>query len=286
MHACPGPDRNPRKPRFRMPAGAVDCHAHIFGPAERFPYSPQRSYTPEDCTVEDYQHLLSVLGIDRCVIVHGGAHGTDNSATLDALQRMGPRARGVAVVHAGLPLDERERMHRLGMRGYRISTVVGGGANFDELEALAGEAREFGRHLVLHFKSADELVTLLPRLQATGTDIVLDHMARIRGDEGVDSPAFKALATLMDGGRAWVKLASLYRLSTQPYPHEDMLPMIHHVVRNWPDRIIWGSNWPHPICDVAMPNDGDTVDLIPLWVPDENVQRKLLVENPAALYGF
>lgn len=283
---CAGPDRHTRQPRFQMPEGACDCHAHIFGPQAQFPYSPQRSYTPEDCTVDDYIKLLATLGIDRAVIVHGGAHGTDNAATLNALERMGSRARGVAVMPPGCPLPERERMHALGMRGYRLSTVVGGGVGFDQLEALADEAQQLGWHLVLHFKHADELVALLPRLQALRVDIVLDHMARIRGDEGVDSPAFEALASLMDTGRAWVKLASLYRLSSQPYPHADMLPMIHRVAKHWPDRIIWGSNWPHPICDVSMPNDGDLVDLIPLWVPDVAVQQKLLVDNPAALYGF
>ncbi|ANN72247.1 amidohydrolase family protein [Bordetella bronchialis] len=286
MHACPGPDRNTRTPRFRMPAGACDCHAHVFGPAHRFPYSPDRSYTPEDCTVEDYERLLATLGIDRCVIVHGGAHGTDNAATLDALGRMGPRARGVAVIPPGRPLAEREAMHALGMRGYRMSTVVGGGVGFDAFDALAAEAREMGWHLVLHFKKSAELVELAPRLRARHVDVVLDHLARIRADEGVDSPAFRALSGLMDTGRVWIKLASLYRLSSQPYPHEDMLPMIHEAARRWPDRLIWGSNWPHPICDVPMPNDGDLVDLIPLWIPDPSVQQRMLVANPAALYGF
>lgn len=283
---CPGPDRHTRQPRFRMPRGACDCHAHIFGPQAQFPYSPQRSYTPEDCTVDDYIKLLATLDIDRAVIVHGGAHGTDNAATLNALERMGSRARGVAVMPPGCPLPERQRMHALGMRGYRLSTVVGGGVGFDQLESLAEEAQVLGWHLVLHFKHANELVELLPRLLALKVDLVLDHMARIRGDEGVDSPAFETLIRLMDTGRVWTKLASLYRLSSQPYPHTDMLPMIHRVVNSWPDRIIWGSNWPHPICDVPMPNDGDLVDLIPLWVPDAGTQQKLLVDNPAALYGF
>lgn len=286
MHACPGPDRQTRRPAFRMPAGACDCHAHIFGPQEQYPFSEQRSYTPEDCTVDDYRNLLDVLGVERCVIVHGGAHGTDNRVTLDALRRLGGRARAVVVMPPGLSIGERRDMHRLGVRGYRMSTVVGGGVGFDRLEALAAEAAELGWHLVLHFRRAAEMVELAARLQALQVDYVLDHMGRIRGDEGVDSPGFRALAELLDGGRAWAKLASLYRLSSQPYPHADMLPMIHEVARRWPDRIIWGSNWPHPICDVPMPNDGDLVDLIPLWVPDAQVQHKMLVDNPARLYGF
>lgn len=286
MHDCPGPDRQTRPPAFHMPAGACDCHAHIFGPQARFPFSAQRSYTPQDCTVQDYENLLAILGVDRAVIVHGGAHGTDNRVTLDALQRLGDRARGIVVMPAGLPLGERRRMHRLGIRGYRMSTVVGGGVGFDQLEALSAEAAQLGWHLVLHFRRAAEMVELAPRLLALQTDYVLDHMGRIRGEEGLESPAFHAMAGLLDSGRAWVKLASLYRLSSLPYPHADMLPMIHEVARRWPGRIIWGSNWPHPICEVPMPNDGDLVDLIPLWIPDPQTRHKMLVDNPALLYGF
>lgn len=286
MQDCPGPDRHTKRPVFRMPPGACDCHAHVFGPQSRYPFSPQRSYTPIDCTVQDYETLLGALGIDRAVIVHGGAHGTDNQVTLDALEYLGPRSRGIVVMPAGSSSAERQRLHDIGIRGYRMSTVVGGGVGFDQLEALSSEAEEMGWHLVLHFRHAAELVELAPRLRRQGANYVLDHLARIRGDEGLDSPAFGEMAKLLDAGRAWVKLASLYRLSTQPYPHVDMLPMIHRVVRMWPDRIIWGSNWPHPICPVPMPNDGDLVDLIPLWVPDTEAQRKMLVDNLGRLYGF
>jgi predicted TIM-barrel fold metal-dependent hydrolase len=131
-----------------------------------------------------------------------------------------------------------------------------------------------------------ELVELAPRLHALRSPFVLDHLARIDGRDGVTSPAFLTLMRLLDTGRCWVKLASLYRLSAEPYPHSDMLPMIARVVAHRPDRIIWGSNWPHPICPVPMPNDGDIVDLIPLWLPDVDTQRQVLVDNPAALYGF
>jgi len=286
LQNCPGPDRHTKRPVFRMPAGACDCHAHIFGPEARYPFSAQRSYTPVDCTVQDYEALLKALGIDRAVIVHGGAHGTDNQVTLDALEYLGPRSRGIVVMPAGSSRAQRQRMHDIGIRGYRMSTVVGGGVGFDQLEALSLEAQEMGWHLVLHFKRAAELVEIAPRLRKQRADYVLDHLARIRGDEGLSSPAFDAMAQLLDTGHAWVKLASLYRLSAQPYPHADMLPMIHRVAQTWPDRILWGSNWPHPICPVPMPNDGDLVDLIPLWVPDAGTQQKMLVDNPARLYGF
>jgi len=286
LHPCPGPDRHPRRPNFVAPRGACDCHVHVFGPQAIFPFSPQRSYTPEDCTLEDLERLHAALGIDRAVIVHGGAHGTDNRVTLAALDRAPDRLRGVAVIPSGLPRSDLEDMHRRGIRGCRMSTVVSGGASFEHLEALAGETFGFGWHLLLHFGKAMELVELAPRLHALRSPFVLDHLARIDGRDGVASPAFLTLMRLLDTGRCWVKLASLYRLSAEPYPHSDMLPMIARVVAHRPDRVIWGSNWPHPICPVPMPNDGDIVDLIPLWLPNADTQRQVLVDNPAALYGF
>lgn len=269
-----------------MPRGACDTHVHVFGPQAQFPFSDQRSYTPEDCTYEDLMQLHDVLGVDRAVIVHGGAHGTDNSATLAALDRNPARLRGVAVIPSGLPESELADMNRRGMRGCRMSTVVSGGASFAHLDRLASETFDLGWHLVLHFNKASELVDVAPQLHAARSPFVLDHLARISATEGVDSEPFRTLLRLLDTDRCWVKLASLYRLSAEPYPHRDMLPMIEKVVAIRPDRILWGSNWPHPICPVAMPNDGDLVDLIPLWLPDARAQKLALVDNPASLYGF
>ncbi|MDB5502921.1 MAG: hypothetical protein JWR89_2823 [Tardiphaga sp.] len=283
---CIGPDRHPKRPAFAMPRGACDCHVHIFGPQAIFPFSEARSYTPEDCTFEDLQQLHATLGVDRAVIVHGGAHGTDNRATLAALDRNPQALRGVAVIPSGLPRRELEDMHRRGMRGCRMSTVVSGGASFDHLRGLADETLDLGWHLVLHFHRASELLDVAPLLHEVRSPFVLDHLARISAAEGVESEAFGMLLRLLDTDRCWVKLASLYRLSAEPYPHRDMLPMIARVVGHRPDRILWGSNWPHPICPVPMPNDGDLVDLISLWLPDETSQRLALVDNPASLYGF
>lgn len=284
--ACAGPDRALRAPRLRLPAGTVDCHAHVFGPRERFPFSAERSYTPEDCTVEDYRALLDNLGIDRCVIVHGGAHGTDNAVTLDALRAMGPRARGVAVIRPGLGDEALDALHAGGMRGCRISSVVRGGARFEHLEDLARETHRLGWHVLIHLHRSEELVDLAPRLRAIPNPFVLDHLGHVLGAEGTASPGFRALLALLDTGRCWVKLASLYRSSAEPYPHADMLPMIHAVVAARPDRVIWGTNWPHPIYRGAMPNDADLVDLLPRWIPDEAIRHRVLVDNPAALYGF
>jgi len=283
---CPGPDRHPRRPVFAMPPGACDTHVHVFGPQATFPFSEARSYTPEDCTCEDLVQLHAVLRIDRAVIVHGGAHGTDNSATLAALDRHPARFRGVAVIPSGLSRAELEDMHRRGMRGCRMSTVVSGGASFAHLRGLAEETLDLGWHLVLHFNKATELVEVAPQLLKIQNPFVLDHLARISAAEGIDSEPFRTLLRLLDTDRCWIKLASLYRLSSEPYPHRDMLPMIEKVVELRPDRILWGSNWPHPICPVSMPNDGDLVDLIPLWLPDRRTRQLALVDNPALLYDF
>lgn len=286
MQPCPPPDRQPRRPAFALPRGTCDCHVHVFGPQAQFPFSAARSYTPEDCTAEDLDRLHATLGIDRAVIVQGGAHGTDNRVTLAALDRAPERRRGVAVIPAGLPRRTLEDMHSRGMRGCRMSTVVSGGASFAHLEGLAAQTFDLGWHLVLHFHRSAELIDVAPLLQRVRSPFVLDHLARIDARDGVSSPAFVMLMRLLDTDRCWIKLASLYRLSAEPYPHLDMLPMIARVVALRPDRIIWGSNWPHPICPVPMPNDGDLVDLISLWLPDETTQRLALVDNPAALYGF
>jgi predicted TIM-barrel fold metal-dependent hydrolase len=257
---------------------------HVFGPSGKFPYSPARSYTPEDCPLEALEALHKTLGFDRCVIVHGGAHGTDNSVTLDAMERSPRGLRGVAVIPSGLPDETIASMHKAGMRGVRMSTVVSGGAGFEHLERLADQIAAFGWHVVLHFGKAGELTQIAPRLCKLRVPFILDHLGRITGAEGIRSEAFTTLESLLDNEKCWIKLASLYRLSSQAYPHKDMLPMIHTVTEKCPDRIIWGSNWPHPIYTGPMPDDGDLVDLIPLWVPEAKLQMKMLVDNPLKLY--
>jgi predicted TIM-barrel fold metal-dependent hydrolase len=283
---CAGPDRTLKRPSFAMPSGACDTHAHVFGPQALFAFSPERNYTPEDCTLEDYEQLLSRLGVQRCVIVQGGAHGTDNRVTLDAIRRLGARARGVAVIRPGLGRAQLNALHDGGMRGCRLSSVVRGGAGFEHLEALARETAEFGWHLVLHLRASAELVDLMPRLLALPNPIVVDHLGHVLGREGVRAPGFAALMKLLGSDRCWVKLASLYRSSSLPYPYDDMVPIVRHVLQERVDRAIWGTNWPHPIYAGVMPNDADLVDLIPRWMPSEAERRQVLVHNPARLYGF
>ena len=284
MHICPGPDRHLRKPTFTPPPGATDCHAHIFGPRAQYAFAERRNYTPEDCSIDEYRLLLASLGLSRGVLVQGGAHGTDNRVTLDAIATDPKTLRGVAVIEAGWPTAQLESLHRRGIRGVRLSSIVGG--SFAQLEPIARETHALGWHLLLHFQTSQELIELEPVLARLPNTFVLDHLGRIRADESLNSSGYHSLLRLLDSDRCWVKLASLYRLSLQPYPFLDMLPMIHDVVARRPDRIIWGSNWPHPICPTAMPNDADLVDLIPLWMPDEAVRHGVLVSNPEALYDY
>jgi len=284
MEACPGPDRHLRTPRYTAPPGATDCHAHIFGPQSRYPFSPTRNYTPEDCSIDDYRLLLATLGLSRGVLVQGGAHGTDNRVTLDAIASDRDRFKGVAVIGPGRPVAELESLQRGGIRGVRLSSIVGG--SFGHLESIARDAHNFGWHLLLHFQDSAEMTELEPVLKRVPNPFVLDHLGRIRADESLNSGSYRCLLRLLDTDRCWIKLASLYRLSLEPYPFRDMLPMIHDVLARRPDKVIWGSNWPHPICPTSMPNDADLVDLIPMWIPDPNVQQQVLVKNPEALYGF
>jgi predicted TIM-barrel fold metal-dependent hydrolase len=231
--------------------------------------------------------MLSTIGFGRAALVQGGAHGTDNRAILDAVARSGGNYRGVVVIPPGLGADRLEKLNAAGIRGVRLSTMSGSGIPFSELSRLAAEVHELGWHILLHFKDANELTDVVPVLERMRNPFVLDHLARITAADGITSEPFRAVLRLLETDRCYVKLASMYRLSSEPYPHRDLLPMIAAVVAARPDRVIWGSNWPHPIhYHGPMPNDGDLVDLIPLWVPDPLNQRKMLVDNPAALYGF
>ncbi len=284
---CPGPVRATKTPAYKPPPNATDTHAHIFGPPGSFPYAEKRSYTPEDCTADDYAAMLATIGFTRAALVQGGAHGTDNRAILDAIARNPGNYRGVAVVVPGLREDQLAMLDAGGIRGVRLSTMTGAGITFERLEQLAAEVRDFGWHILLHFRESAELIDVVPVLEQVKNVFILDHLARVPIAEGTSSPEFRALMKLLDTDRCYVKLASLYRLSKEPYPHRDLLPLIHAVVAARPDRIIWGSNWPHPIhYHGIMPDDGDLVDLIPLWVPDPANQQKMLVDNPNALYGF
>lgn len=286
MLPCEPPDPHPKKPRFAMPANACDTHVHVFGPFDRWPLSADRSYTPAVCSYEDLRKLHARLGVTRAVVVHGGANGLDNSVTLDAVGREPDKLRGVVVIGPDVPVSRLKELHRQGIRGCRLSTVIRNGIGLEHLDGMLRLAGSMNWHLLIHLRNCHELPVIAETLERSSTRIVLDHLARITPADAEDASVMDCVRRLLDTGRVWLKLASLYRSSRESHPYADMLPIISRFVQERPDRLIWGTNWPHPICPVAMPNDGDLVDLIPQWLPDEDAQQLVLVDNPGMLYEF
>ena len=287
---CAGPDFSPRKPKLALPAHSCDSHAHVFGPASKYPYSSARIYTPPDCLLAEYRKMLDTLGVERAVLVQPSVYGTDNSTVLDALKSDPKRLRGVAVVPADIDGAELHVMHNAGVRGVRINIVdvkdrKPGTLPLDMLKALARKIEPFGWHLELlmhvdEFPDLDKLFAQLP------VNTVLGHLGYMRTDQGVNAPGFKALLKAVERGRCWVKLTGPYRISTTDMPHEDVTPFAHALLKANPDAIVWGTDWPHVMIKTAMPNDGDLCDLLSAWVPDAGLRQKVLVENPQRLYGF
>ncbi|MDP2619303.1 MAG: amidohydrolase family protein [Hyphomicrobiales bacterium] len=273
---------------MQAPLGACDTHAHIFGPASKYPYAENRSYTPPDALIPDYLRLLEVLGFERGIIVHASVQGTNNTATLDALAQLGGNFRGVAVVAPDITRKELVRLDEAGMRGARMTTFVAGGTGAEHLEVLAKRIAEFGWLAEVHLGNVEELVEISPLLTRLPTPYLIDHFGRVRGNQGVDNPGFQALLRLLsEDDKCWVKLCSFYRLSSSgPPDYADMAPMARALVETRPDRLVWGSNWPHPAVEGPMPNDGDLLDLMLDWAPDEAVRNRILAENPARLFGF
>jgi predicted TIM-barrel fold metal-dependent hydrolase len=283
----PPPDRHPRKPRIALPPGSWDCHAHICD--ARYPYWEGRVYTPPDCLLADYRAMLATLGVERAVLVQPSVYGADNAALLDALAQAGPTFRGVAVVDERIEPRALERMHAAGIRGVRCNIVDvvedKGKLPLALLERLAARIRPLGWHieLLLH---ADEFPDLDRAFSDFPVDIVLGHLGYLPTRKGIGDAGFQALLRLLQAGKAWVKLTGPYRISGTALPHADTVPFAHALLDAAPGRIVWGSDWPHVMAKGAMPNDGDLADLLADWIPDVDLRKRVLVDNPAVLYGF
>lgn len=286
---CAAPDPVPRKPTLRLPEHACDSHAHICGPAASYPYWSGRIYTPPDCLLGDYRHLLSVLGVQRAVLVQPSVYATDNRLLLDALREAGPDFRGVAVVEDSIDDAALAHMHALGVRGVRCNIVDivedKGKLPLAMLERLAAKIQRFGWHIEL-LMHADEFPDMDRAFDGFPVDIVLGHLGYLRTEKGTSDPGFQALLRLMRKNKAWVKLTGPYRISALPLPYTDTLPFAHALMATAPHRVLWGTDWPHVMMKGPMPNDGDLCDVLAQWIPDETLRRRVLVDNPAALYGF
>jgi predicted TIM-barrel fold metal-dependent hydrolase len=287
---CAAPDFQPHAPKLKMPALACDTHAHVLGPAAQYDYSPARVYTPPDCVVKDYRHMLDTLGVERAVLIQPSVYGTDNRAMLDAMKADPQRLRGVAVVDPSIIDAELKTMHTLGVRGVRVNIVdvkdrKPGTLPMDQLKPLAARIAPMGWHMefLMH---ADEFPDLDRSFADFPVPIVLGHLGYMKTSLGIDAPGFQALLRLMQAGKAWVKLTGPYRISGQAMPHADTVPFAHALLKANAAQVIWGTDWPHVMMKGAMPNDGDIADLLLQWVPDEQQRGQVLVANPARLYGF
>jgi 2-pyrone-4,6-dicarboxylate lactonase len=287
MNSCEAPDPETKAPRFGMPPLACDAHCHVFGPAAAFPYAPGRAYTPPDAPKERLSALHLILGIQRAVIVQASCHGTDNRAMLDAIATSGGRYRGIAIVDRSFTEKDYAALHEGGIRGVRFNFVkhLGGMPDMDVFKHVLQRIQPLGWHLVVHLDAAD-IVELSGLLRALSLPFVIDHMGRVKAGAGLEQGPFRALLELMKLGNCWVKVSGAERVSAAGPPFVDAIPFAQVLVNAAPDRVLWGTDWPHPNVGRHMPNDGDLVDLVPLIVPDEALRRKLLVHNPASLYGW
>ncbi|SMX37977.1 amidohydrolase family protein [Maliponia aquimaris] len=276
----------PSRPGFVPPPGAVDAHCHVFGPAAVFPFASTRKYTPVDATAGQLFALRDHLGFSRNVIVQATCHGSDNSAMLDAIARSGGRARGVAVVDAEISDGELATLHAGGVRGVRFNFLkrLVGNAPKDRYVRVAERIAALGWHIVVYFESA-ELEDLAPFITALPGTIVIDHMGRPELANGPDDPGFARVRTLMDTSeRFWIKVSCPERLTVAGPPYDDVVPFARLLVADYPDRVLWGTDWPHPNMTSHMPDDGALVDMIPRIAPDTDAQYRLLVDNPMRLY--
>jgi 2-pyrone-4,6-dicarboxylate lactonase len=284
--SCLPPDPEPKKPTLALPPGACDAHCHVFGPAARFPYAPDRSYTPPDAPVEMLRRLHAHLGIARAVIVHASCHGTQMDVTLDAIATSHGAYRGVACVDDSITDRELEDLHRGGIRGIRFNFVkhLGGVPDLGMFYRLLKRIKPLGWHIVLHFDAEDILAQqdLLARIDVP---FIIDHMGRVKAGEGVEQPPFQALLGLFRSNPlTWIKVCGAERVSVGKRPFRDAIPFARALIAADPSRILWGTDWPHPNISKDMPNDGELVDLFAEICPDAALRERILVDNPTRLY--
>ena len=286
--ACLGPRVSVSTPRFVPPKGAWDTHFHILGPTTRFPYAEKRKYSPPDSLVPEYLQLMDKLGIDRGIVVHPNTHGFDNAVDLDAIAQCKGRFYGVARLDKSVTEKRVAALHEAGMRGVRFAfnPAHGGALDFDTFSHVEACVRPFGWFIELHM-AAPALVELKDWLRSISSTLVIDHFGRVDVRQGVEQEPFRILLHLVEKCGAWVKLSGSDRISATGYPYSDVVPFARALIRAAPDRMIWGSDWPHTgiFTPERMPDDGHLLDLLADFCPDEGTRNRILVSNPSRLLG-
>lgn len=278
---------DPSDPGIPLPPGATDTHCHVFGPMARFPFAPGRGAQPGDAPKERLFDLHDRMGIERCVIVQSAVHGFDNSAAADAIAARAGRYLGVALARPDVDARGIASLHAQGFRGVRFNYMahLAPGASAEELRALAARLADAGWHLQIHME-AGLIADMAPLLAALPVPVVIDHMGRINASAGLDQALFAALLRLMEHDHLWTKVSGVERASRADPPYDDAVPFAARLVRDYPGRVLWGSDWPHPNFRAAPPDDGVLFSLLPRIAPTPALLQALLVDNPARLYGF
>lgn len=283
---CDGPDPAPHAPGFSLPDLACDCHAHVFGPEAAYPMVPDRLYTPPEASLASYEHLHGTLGFQRGVIVQPSVYGTDNRATMEAVSSDPVKYRAVVVVDGTASDDHLQALHEQGARGVRANLLFSGDRAMQDVRTIADRIAPLGWHLqvlldISDFPDAHAFFSSLP------VPTVFDHMGHFSAAKGVHDPSFQALLALMTEGKAWTKLSGAYRFTAHAHPpYDDVTPIARALIAANPEQVVFGTDWPHPHIPVAMPNDGDLLDHLARWAPDEGQRASILADNPARLYGF
>jgi predicted TIM-barrel fold metal-dependent hydrolase len=285
---CKAPDPDTKTPQYRAPKGACDAHCHLFGPSAVYPYAANRTYTPPDAPLATFKKLQRTLGLSRAVLVNASCHGVDNTVIVDAIAQSDGQYRGVANADDSFSDADFRKLHEAGFRGVRFNFVahLGGVPDMDEMRRVLARIAPLGWHLDLHFDAKD-----LPKydglLQQLPVPFIIDHMARVPTNDGIGQEPFQVLLKLHQRNKqCWVKISGAERLASEGPPFTSAVPFAQELIKAGPERILWGTDWPHPNIARWMPNDGDLVDLIPQMMPDPATQQLVLVDNPHRLYEF
>ncbi len=283
---CMAPDNNTKTPSYQAPKNACDSHCHIFGPHNVFPYSQKAMYWPPDAPEENLRKMHNKLGISRAVIVQASCHGTDNRAMIDAIQKSPNRYRGICIADDSFTKDDFEYLNNNGIKGVRFNFVshLGGAPNLNMMEKVISKIEELNWHLVIHV-NAEDILQYADFFTKFRLPIVVDHMGRVPADKGIHQEAYQILLEFMHKTNWWIKVCGAERITQAP-PFYDAIPYAQGLIAVAPDRILWGTDYPHPNIKKFMPNDADLLDLIPLIAPYTELQKKILVDNPSRLYGF